>query len=366
MGHPPTGPGALQLPQSRSSGVTGMIANVSSKRGTLAQRRIADAVPLTALGFGAAVLGNLYAEVSDAVADAAIEVALESGIRYFDTAPHYGYGLSESRLGRALAARSATGAVLSTKVGRLIVPTANDGVQSDGFAVTGRRSVFDYSRDGILRSFESSLRRLRRQRVEVLLLHDVGQMTHGRHHESMLRQALEEALPTMRRLKEMGSCLAVGIGVNESAVCMELMGRCDLDCILLAGRYTLLEQQTINTVMAEAHRRKIAVIIGGAFNSGLLAGATEPGTTYNYGPADVETGERARRMYAICSSLNVDVGAAALQFVLAHPAVVSVIPGLRSPDEVRTAVQRVHAQIPGRLWQELRAAGLLLPDSPTP
>lgn len=323
-------------------------------------------VRLPALGFGAAAIGNLYAAVDDATAEAAVAEALGRGIRYFDTAPYYGYGLSEERLGRALGRAPQAGVIVSTKVGRLIEVDHTVIQPRDGFAVSGRRAVFDYSRDGILRSFESSLKRLGRDRVEILLLHDIGRETHGDLHEVRLREALETALPTMAALKSAGACDAIGIGVNEEAVCLEIMPRFDLDCILLAGRYTLLEQQRARGVMAEAQRRGVAIIAGGPFNSGLLADPSAPGTTYNYQPVDAEMLERARRVYAICAAEQVDVGAAALQFVLAHPAVATVIAGMRSPAEVTSAVARAQAKIPSSVWRALRDSGLLLPEVPTP
>lgn len=318
------------------------------------------------LGFGAAAIGNLYTAVTDEDADAAIEEAYRLGIRLFDTAPFYGYGLSEQRLGHALASLQADDAVISTKVGRLIEAVAQEEPSEDGYAVSGRRAVFDYSRGGIMRSFESSLRRLRRGSVDILLLHDVGRETHGERHEEMLQLALDEALPAMAQLKGSGACRAIGIGVNEQQACLEVMARFDLDCILLAGRYTLLEQRAAGAVMAEATRRGVGILIGGPFNSGLLAGAQAPGATYNYRPADENVLDRARDIYAICASEGVDVGAAALQFPLAHPAVVSVVAGMRSPAEVTSAVARARTPIPASLWRKLREAGLLTVGAPTP
>ena len=321
---------------------------------------------LTPLGFGAAALGNLYTPVDDEVATAAVVEALRQGIRYFDTAPYYGYGLSERRLGSALAQLPREDIVISTKVGRLIVPSRPGETAADGFAVSGHHAVFDYSRTGILRSFESSLERLRRDRVDILLLHDIGRATHGALHEATLRQALDEALPAMAELKAAGACKAIGIGVTEEAVCLEVMTRFDLDCILLAGRYTLLEQASLDGVMAEALRRAVGILIGGPFNSGLLANAQAPGATYDYGPVGVEILERARHLYAVCAAEKVDVGAAALQFGLAHPAVVSVVAGMRTATEVRSAVERMRAPLPASLWPSLRNAGLLAPGAPTP
>ena len=325
--------------------------------------RASLAVPT--LGFGAAAIGNLYTAVTDEAAGAAVEAAYRLGIRLFDTSPYYGYGLSEQRLGYALAALEADDAVISTKVGRLIVPAAGK-LPDDGFAVSGRRAIFDYSRSGIMRSFESSLRRLRRGSVDILLLHDVGRETHGERHTVMLKRALDEALPAMAALKASGACRAIGIGVNEQQACLEVMPRFDLDCILLAGRYTLLEQQTAAPVLAEAARRGVGILAGGPFNSGLLASPEAPGATYNYRPADEKTLQRTREIYAVCAAESVDVGAAALQFPLAHPAVVAVVAGMRSPAEVSSAFARSRAAIPASLWRKLRETGLLTVGAPTP
>jgi D-threo-aldose 1-dehydrogenase len=326
--------------------------------------RVPLAVP--ALGFGAAAIGNLYTPVADEAAEAAVREAYRLGIRFFDTAPYYGYGLSEQRLGHALAALNADDVVISTKVGRLIASGAEDGPADEGFAVSGRRAVFDYSRSGIMRSFESSLRRLRRGSVDILLLHDVGRETHGDRHQEMLRLALDEALPAMAALKASGACRAIGIGVNEQAVCLEILPRFDLDCILLAGRYTLLEQDASAAVLAEASRRGVGILAGGPFNSGLLAAPEAPGGTYNYRPVDESTLTRARGIYSVCAALGVDVGAAALQFPLAHPAVVSVVAGMRSAAEAASASARMRAPIPPSLWSRLREAGLLRVGAPTP
>jgi len=325
--------------------------------------RASLAVPT--LGFGAAAIGNLYTAVSDEAAGAAVQEAYRLGIRLFDTAPFYGYGLSEQRLGHALATLQADDAMISTKVGRLLVPAAGR-ESDDGFAVSGRRAIFDYSRSGIMRSFEASLRRLRRGSVDILLLHDVGRETHGERHREMLKRALDEALPAMAELKSSGACRAIGIGVDEPQACLEVMKRFDLDCILLAGRYTLLEQQAAAPVLAEAARRGVGILVGGPFNSGLLASSAGPGETYNYRPVDEQTLQRARDIYIICAAEGVDVGAAALQFPLAHPAVVSVIAGMRLPAEVSSAVSRARAPVPASLWRKLRDAGLLTVGAPTP
>jgi D-threo-aldose 1-dehydrogenase len=315
-------------------------------------------VELPPLGFGCAPIGNLYDAVSDDDAEAALHEAFTQGIRHFDTAPYYGYGLSETRLGRALADRPRHSFVVSTKVGRRIESGAQKR-PDDGFAVTGRHAVFDYSRDGIRRSFEASLGRLRIDRIDILLLHDPGKLTHGKGHPEILKQSLDMALPAMAALRDAGVVDAIGIGVNEQDVCLEIMPRFDLDCILLAGRYTLLEQHASEEVMAEAQRRVVKVIVAGPFNSGLLADAAAPGSTYDYQPVEPSTLDRARKIYALCASEGVDVGAAALQFPLAHPAVASVVAGLRTRHEVTTAMERLTTSVPNRLWARLQEAGLL-------
>jgi D-threo-aldose 1-dehydrogenase len=323
----------------------------------------AEAVEFTALGqlgFGAAPLGNLYAEVSEGDALAALAAARRCGIRYFDTAPFYGHGLSERRLGEAFAAWPRAEYVVSTKVGRLIEADAAHGAQiNDGFAVSGSRAVFDYSRDGVRRSFEASLRRLRVERIDILLLHDIGRMTHGQRHAETLAQALDEALPEMARLREEGLVGAIGLGVNEQDVCLEILPRFPLDCIMLAGRYTLLEQHASRQLMHEAQVRGVEIIVAGPYNSGLLSDVRAPGATYNYAPADAATLARARQIYAICAEDGVDTGAAAVQFPLAHPAVATVVAGMRSVAEVESAAARRDAAIPAALWQRLREAGIL-------
>lgn len=319
------------------------------------------------LGFGAAPIGNLYAEVGDDAAHAALDAAWRSSIRYFDTAPFYGHGLSERRLGDAFASWPRAEFAVSTKVGRVIESDASRAAKiNDGFAVSGSRAVFDYSRAGVRRSFEASLRRLRLEHVDILLLHDVGRQTHGERHAEMLAQALDAALPEMARLREEGLVRTIGIGVNEQDVCLEILPRFDVDCILLAGRYTLLEQRAARELLGEAQRRGVKIIAAGPYNSGLLGDARGPGATYNYAPVEAPTLARARAIYAICADAGVDTGAAALQFPLAHPAVATVLAGLRSAAEVESAAQRRDTSIPPALWRQLQHAGLLASDAAVP
>lgn len=322
--------------------------------------------PLSRLSFGGAPIGNLYEPVDDETAAATVMRAWNQGIRHFDTAPYYGYGLSESRLGATLQHLERSSYTLSTKVGRLIEDDLGRSDHADGFIVDNQRACFDYSRDGITRSLDASLKRLRTGHIELLLLHDIGPLTHGANHPGVLRQALDEALPAMAELRSQGVCDAIGIGVNEEAICLDVMPRFPLDAILLAGRYTLFEQQHSERVMAQALLHDVAILAAGPYNSGLLGAAVGPGRFYDYVPADEATREKARRFYAICARTGTDVGAVALQFPLAHPAVASVVCGLRSTREVDSAVERLRSAIPATTWSELRSAGLLLESVPTP
>lgn len=321
---------------------------------------------LSPLAFGGAPLGNLYAEVGEEAAQAAVQRAWDGGIRHFDTAPYYGFGLSESRLGNALAHVSRASFTLSTKVGRVIEEAAGRSGHDDGFAVDGRRARFDYSRAGVRRSLEDSLRRLGTDHIDVLFLHDIGALTHGEHHARVLAQALDEALPEMAQLRDEGLVGAIGLGVNEEAVCLEVMPRFPPDAIMLAGRYTVFEQAASQQVMARAAAEGVAILVAGPYNSGLLGDPDRPGDTYNYAPAPADVRERAGRLYDACHRTGADVGAAALQFPLAHPAVASVVCGLRSVAEVETALRRQQATVPSATWAALRAEGIIATGVPTP
>lgn len=331
--------------------------------------RTQDAAPAAArvgrLGFGGAPIGNLYAPVSEDDAGEAIEAAWQAGIRHFDTAPFYGYGLSERRLGRGLAGRGGD-VFVSTKVGRVVEADAAAPGGGEGFAVAGHRARFDYSRDGVLQSIDGSLQRLGMDRVGALLLHDIGALTHGPRHAEVLRQALDGALPAMAALKAAGTCRMIGLGVNEEAVCLEVMARFPLDCVLLAGRYTVLEQDGARRVLEEARRRGVAVYAAGPYNSGLLADPLRPGDTYDYRPADAAMRERGERAYRACGRFGLEPGAAALQFPLAHPAVAGVVAGMRSSAEVACALRRMRTPVPAALWQALRDEGLIGADVAVP
>lgn len=308
------------------------------------------------LGLGCAQLGNLYRAMSDESAYAIVEESWSGGIRYFDTAPHYGLGLSERRLGAALAGRPRDEYVLSTKVGRLIEDNpAYTGVERDteGFDVPAtlvRRR--DYSRDGVLRSLESSLDRLGLDRIDIAFVHDC---------EDYVDEALAGAVPALIELREQGVVSHVGLGMNFDKVLARFVGESDVDTIMLAGRYTLLEQPALDELLPLCVERGVRVMAAGVFNSGILATST-PGTTYNYETAPPELVERARRVAEVCARFGVELPVAAIAFVAAHPAVESVVLGASSVDQVRSNVARASVDVPPELWPALAEEGLLRAD----
>jgi D-threo-aldose 1-dehydrogenase len=330
-----------------------------------ATRRLGrTAVPATTLGFGGGPIGNLFTAVSDQDAGAAVRAAWDGGVRYFDTAPHYGLGLSERRLGEALRDRPRGSYTVATKVGRLLTPTpdATGDDMADLFAVPAdHRRVWDFSRDGVLRSLSSSLERLGLDRVDVLLMHDP---------DNHWEQAVGEAYPALAELRAAGVVGAIGAGMNQSAMLTRFVRETDVDMVLVAGRYTLLEQPALADLLPACEQRGVSVVAAGVFNSGLLATATPgamPGATYNYRPVPPEVRERAGRIAAVCARYGVSLPAAALRFPLGHPAVASVLVGVRSAAEVRQHVDALAAPPPpAGLWDELRAEGLLAAAAPVP
>lgn len=322
------------------------------------------------LGFGGAAIGNLYRPVGDDAARAAIDAAWDSGIRRFDTAPHYGFGVSERRLGDALADLDpGQQALVSTKVGRVLraAPDRDLGTERQGFiSPEPVESTFDYSRDGILASFDASRERLRRERIDLLLAHDLGAMTHGADAPAQMAAFLDGGYPAMRSLRDAGVVGAIGIGVNEIAVCEDLLDRIELDVILLAGRYTLLEQAALDTLLPRCAAQGVQVIVGGPYNSGILASGTGPDARYNYEAPTADISRRVDAIAAICARHAVPMAAAALQFPMAHPVVAAVIPGMADADEVAQAVTLATLPLPAALWTDLIDAGLIRADAPVP
>lgn len=323
-------------------------------------------IAVSVLGFGAAPLGDLYALLDDDVAIATVTTAYRSGVDFFDCAPLYGHGLAEHRLGTALRRVERDRIVVSTKVGRWMDPRAGRG-QSRYAGGLPHRAVIDYSYDGALRSFEQSLLRLGLDRIDILLIHDVDVWTHGADAiDERFREAMEGAYRALHRLREERVIRAIGIGVNEAEMCVRFARAGDFDVMLLAGRYSLLEQPALAEFLPLAQARGIGVIAGGVFNSGILATGPVAGARYNYRPAPPAILARVAAIEAVCRAHGVPLATAALQFVLAHPAVAAVVLGEVAPDEVRRNVDSLSVAIPDALWTGLKRDGLLAADAPTP
>jgi D-threo-aldose 1-dehydrogenase len=316
----------------------------AERPGVETRRTIGRGVQLTALSFGAAAIGNLFTAVTDIEACATVDAAWDAGIRSFDTAPHYGLGLSEQRLGAALRERPRAEFTLSTKVGRILEPVADPiGDDPDGFAVPAAfRRVWDFSADGMHRSIEASLERLGLDRIDTVLIHDP---------DLAEEQALGEAFPALAKLRGEGVVGAIGVGMNQVRIPLRFMRETDIDVVLLAGRYTLLERAGAE-LLDEAEARGVSVVIGGVFNSGLLVDP-RPSATYNYVAVPRDILEEALRLKGICDRFDVPLRAAALQFPQRHPAVKSVLIGSRSPAEVRDCVEMASLPIPDELWAEV-------------
>lgn len=327
-------------------------------------------IAFSALGFGTAPIGNLYRAVPEAEAQATLAAAWDGGVRYFDTAPLYGLGLAETRLNAFLREKPRAEVVVSTKVGRRLAacaPARRTGI-GKFFDVPSRREVYDYSHDGILRSVEDSLERLGLDAIDILYVHDLDAFMHGTRAESDRRigQFMLSGYDALVRLRDEGTIRAFGGGLNESQVCEDLARRGDFDLFLLAGRYTLLEQDALDTLLPLCTQRGIGIVIGGPYNSGILATGPVPGAFYNYELAPEPIRARVARIEAVCRAHGVPLAAAALQFPLAHPAVVSVIPGGQSPAEVAANLRLLEVPIPAALWSDLATEGLLRPDAPVP
>ena len=322
----------------------------------------------TELGFGAAPLGNLYRAISEADAQAVLERAWDGGVRYFDTAPLYGLGLSETRLNRFLRGHPRGAYVISTKTGRLFratTPERRDGV-GKWFDVPSRSEVFDYGYDAVLRSLEVSLERLGIDRVDILYAHDLDLFTHKTQSalEAHLAAFMAGGYRALMSLRDQGVIRAFGAGVNEWQPCQWLLERGDFDIFLLAGRYTLLEQDSLPFLNAAA-ARGVGVVIGGPYNSGVLATGPRPGAFYNYDPAPEWVLARAGRLQAVCAGHGVRLVDAAFRFPLLHRAVLSVIPGGQGVAEMESNLAAADAVIPAALWADLKAQGLIREDAPS-
>jgi D-threo-aldose 1-dehydrogenase len=316
----------------------------------------------TELGFGAAPLGNLYRPMTEKEARATLDMAWTEGCRYYDTAPLYGLGLSETRINGFLRAKPRDSYILSTKVGRLLqlCPAAERSRPNAFFETPSRREVFDYSRDGVLR--------LGVDHIDVVYAHDVDVVTHGSAAaaDARIREFMNGGYRALVQLREQGAIKAFGAGINEWEIAERLAREGDFDVFLLAGRYTLLEQEALTSFLPLCVERQIGVVIGGPFNSGILATGPKPGANYNYAPAPTDILERVRAIETVCKSHGVKLAEAALRFPLSHPAIVSVIPGAQKPNEVRRNAEMLQTKIPAALWRDLKSQGLLRADAPTP
>ncbi|MFC6162101.1 aldo/keto reductase [Kribbella jiaozuonensis] len=311
------------------------------------------------VGLGGAPLGNLLGEVSDVEAIATVNAAWDEGWRYFDTAPHYGLGLAEERLGAGLRDKPRDSYVLSSKVGRIIYHADEAATDDEGFAVdTTRRRRWDFSRDGVLRSIEDSLQRIGTDRLDVVFVHDPDD-----HYE----EAVATAFPTLIELRDQGVIGAIGSGMNQTAMLTRFVQEIDIDVIMLAGRYTLIDPDGLDDVLPACLANNVQVVAVGIFNSGLLSQPRPAaGTTFNYEPAAQALLDKANKLADLCESHNTTLPAAALAFPLAHPAVAGIAVGCRTPEEVHTNAALSRTEVPTALWSDLKSAGLLREDAPTP
>lgn len=322
----------------------------------------------TKLGMGMAPLGNLYRAISDDDAQAVLSCAWDAGVRYFDTAPLYGLGLSETRLNSFLRGKDRDSYILSTKVGRLLkvtTPEQRDG-QDKWFDVPARKEAYDYTYDGVMRSLEFSLERLGIDRIDILFVHDIDLANHGSQEvlDAKLAELMNSGYGALVSLREQGVIRAFGAGVNNWQPCQWMAERGDFDIFLLAGRYTLLEQEALESFLPLCVARDIGVIIGGPYNSGVLATGPKPGAYYNYKPAPQSILTRVGKIEQICKAHGVRLVDAAFQFPLRHPAVLSVIPGGQGLAEMNSNIGAQSAQIPDALWVDLKSAGLMHGDAP--
>ena len=323
-------------------------------------------VAVSQLGCGMLPFGSAAPSDTDATLGAAFDAMHARGLRYFDTAPMYGTGLSEHRVGACLRRVDRRGVVLSTKVGRLLDPVGGGAAAgaSDGRYPFEIR--FDYGYDGTMRSIEHSLQRLGTNAIDIALIHDVNRRWQGELVDQRYAEAMDGAHRALVELRAAGAIRAFGVGVNDWSILMRFAADGDFDCFMLAGRYTLLDHSALDTFLPDCERRGIAVLMAAPFNSGILATGATPGATFFYQPAEAGIVERTRRIEAVCARHGVALAAAALQFPLGHPAVASVVTGMRSAAEVDANLAHIAAPVPKAFWDELKNEGLIAPHAPAP
>lgn len=321
----------------------------------------------SAIGFGAAPIGNFNGTFTDEAADDMVVQSWNQGVRYFDTAPGYGNGLSEYRLGHALRRFRPAEMVVSTKVGRILTPTVNAArVNGQYRDIPPLVADFDYGYDGVMRAVEQSMQRMLTDRFDVLFVHDCDRFTHGDDQPEYFRQAITRAFPALEALRDQGVVKAIGFGVNETDVMIDAIKAVDVDLCLLAGRYTLLEQEPLDTLLPMCEERGIGIVLGGVYNSGVLATGPVAGARFNYGTAPREVLTKVKRLADVCRRYDVELPAVALQFAYAHPVVTSICLGARNVEQQRRNAELFECAIPQELWEELRTAGLVRRHAPTP
>ncbi len=340
---------------------------------TALKRRLVGKTKLevTELGLGGAPMGGFRANISDAEAVTLANAGYDSGVRYFDTSPFYGYGRSELRMGAALREKPRDSYVLSTKIGRILHamrPGEKPPADFRENGLPGFAPEFDYTYDGVMRSLEHSHFRLGISRIDIVLVHDVDFWTIKDRGilDQRFKTVMDSGFKALDELRKAGVIGAIGVGINESDTSLRFIQAGDFDCMLLAGRYTLLEQGALDAFLPECVKRNVSVILGGPYNSGILTGGVKPGATHDYVAAPAPLVEKAQKIEAVCKRHGVELGAAAMQFPLFHPALCAVIPGALSVAEVKQNVGRMGVKIPADLWSELKREKLLDPNAPTP
>ena len=322
---------------------------------------------VTAFAFGTAPIGNFLRPMDEQTADAMIQTAWDAGIRFYDTAPMYGHGLSELRAGYSLRWKKRDEFVLASKVGRVLKPAKRSEIDFAPWSNAAPNTMnFDYSYDGTMRSFEDSLQRLALEHIDMLFIHDIDRFTRGDEQPEVFRQAMDGCWRALEKLRSEGVVKAIGVGVNEWQVCHEALKQRDFDCFLLAGRYTLLEQEALDEFLPLCVERGAAVLVGGGFNSGILATGAVPGAKYNYSPAPKPVMEKVAKIEEVCRAHGVPLPAAALQFVVAHPAIPSFCAGTRTVQQLEQNLAWFSFPIPSEFWADLKKKGLLREDAPVP
>jgi D-threo-aldose 1-dehydrogenase len=322
---------------------------------------------VSAFGFGTAPVGNIFEEIDEKTSDEMFQVAWDSGVRFYDTAPMYGHGLSEYRTGYSLRWKNRSDFVLSSKVGRLLHPARKEDINYAPWTNAGRFEVeFNYSYDATMRSVDDSLQRMGLESIDILYIHDIDKFTRGDEQPEVFETAMSGAWRALSKLRDERVVKAIGVGVNEWEVCQDALEQRDFDCFLLAGRYTLLEQEALDTFLPLCEQRNASVVVGGGFNSGILATGAKDGAKYNYSPAPETIKRRVQAIESVCKEFQVPLPAAALQFVVAHPAVPTFMAGTRTVKQLKQNIAWFSHPIPSEFWTALKSKRLIREDAPTP